>query len=219
MHCDLSSSWLLSSVRSLAAAVLLIASTFASAAVIPVFEDGMLIGADNVQVGSLGLFNVRIARGACTVVLANACDPRSFVFTTPETALQAGQALLDQVFVGYYDDVTSGVRGCNENGCQPMIPYAILGLDMGQVTAVAYTSNWPAYFTFPGGFSPTGYPDEVRLGTGPVKNYPGYNGIAPLWAVWERQNAPVSVPEPSSLANILGGLLLAAALRSRSIRR
>jgi hypothetical protein len=163
---------------------LLLCSTGAWASVIPIIQDGKLIGADNVKLGPLGLYKFRLARGSCRDIFANNCDPALFTFTNAQDATLAAQALLDQVFVGYYDDVPSATFGCSGNfGCQPYTPYRIDAVpyqwgytdSSGSYAGTGYTryvkaemtSNWAKYFYFEN-FTPTGYPDEVLLTSGPI---------------------------------------------------
>jgi hypothetical protein len=235
----LSSPGVCSTVRRLGAAGLLVYSTVASAGVIPVVENGKLIGADNVDVGNLGLYKFRLAYGSCVRVFGSNCAPDKFTFSNARDAALAAQALLDQVLVGRYDDGPGDTTfGCtNTLGCTISTPFGIESVpyqwgytdSTGTYTGVGYTrftqvadaTNWAAYFHFPGGFSPRGYPDDVQIHTGSEISFVGRYGEATLFAIWERQGAPASVPEPSSLATTLLGLPLIAALalRRRSRRK
>jgi hypothetical protein len=194
---------------------LLLCSTGAWASVIPIIKDGKLIGADNVKLGPLGLYKFRLARGSCRDIFAN-CDPALFTFTNAQDATLAAQALLDQVFVGYYDDVPSATFGCSGNfGCQPYTPYGIdavpyqwgytdssgsyAGTGYTRYVKAAMTSNWAKYFYFEN-FTPPGYPDEVLLTSGPEISYGGYLDHKPCSRSGSARMRPSRFPNRRHLA-------------------
>ena len=87
---------------SLAACFLLVPEAQA-AVILNVDGSGQLIGAQNVDVGGT-LYDVEFVDGTC-IALFDACDDLSdFTFTTAAAAHLASTALLDQVFIGAFDD-------------------------------------------------------------------------------------------------------------------
>lgn len=107
---------------------LTIASAKASV-ILEVDDNGQLVGASGVDLGRLGLFNVRFLDGSC-VGLFGGCDELSdFDFTIAEDVALAAQALLDQVFIdsaaGNFDTIPSNTFGCEDptEGCRSLIPF------------------------------------------------------------------------------------------------
>lgn len=178
----------------------------ASAAVVPLFENGKLSGARNVTVGDLGTYTVKFVKGDCRTVFKD-CSRELFTFHTAADAKSASQALLDQVFVGIYDDLPELSANCDTFACGVTTPYE-LGSWSNMPTFYHYTAvNWAAFFHFPGtSFSPQGYPDEVQHAT-----WTSPWGINRNFAVWEAQE----VPEPLSILLLVAGLGAMAATGSR----
>jgi hypothetical protein len=90
--------------------------------------DGQLIGADNVDLGSLGIFNVEFLEGTC-VEHFTGCDNADddFDFHNAVDPVIAAQALLDQVFVdgdaGLFDSDPTLTFGCSSSDlCVSFIP-------------------------------------------------------------------------------------------------
>lgn len=91
---------------------------------------GQLTGADNVDLGSLGSFDVRFLEGTCAAVFTG-CDNAAadFDFQTDTDAAAAAQALMDQVFVGIFDTDPTLTLGCGSlPDCIALVPY---GFDSG----------------------------------------------------------------------------------------
>jgi hypothetical protein len=223
-------------VRILLSTVIIGFSASVSAGVIPTIKGGKLIGASNVDLGSLGLYSFHLARGSCLQVFGQKCRAGGFTFNTVTDASIAAQALLDQVFVGRYDDITTDTYGCSLLGCSVPTPYGIetvrsqwgmtdstgtyTGYSYTNYTQLVYAHNYPKYFYFEN-FTAGGYPDSVSVGSGAEVSYFGYNDMyVPLYAVWERQDRVVEVPEPSVLGLlVLGAIGLSAARRKGEGRR
>jgi len=219
-------------VRTFLATAIMAFSASASAGVIPTIKDGKLIGASNVDLGSLGLYSFHLARGSCLQIFGQNCKAGGFTFNNAADASIAAQALLDQVFVGRYDDITTDTYGCSLLGCSIPTPYGIetvrnqwwmtdstgtyTGYYYTNYTQLVYAQNYPKYFYFEN-FTAGGYPDTVTVSSGPEVSYFGYNDMyVPLYAVWERQDRVVEVPEPSVLGLlVLGAMTLGAARRRR----
>ena len=95
-----------------------------------IVNSGQLLGANNVDLGSLGLFDVRFADGSCADLFTG-CDNAAddFAFQNEADATVAAQALLDQVFVDLAGALFSTdpelTNGCEEPlVCQAMIPFS-----------------------------------------------------------------------------------------------
>ena len=82
----------------LAALGLSISSTQATV-ILNVDGSGQLTGAQNVDLGSLGFFNVEFVDGTCIALFDGCNQVADFDFTNEADALLAAQALLDQVLV------------------------------------------------------------------------------------------------------------------------
>lgn len=108
-------------------------SSAQAAVILNIDASGQLTGAQNVMVGTLGLFDVTFLDSNC-IALFSGCDELAD-FDFPNSAADAGaaaQALLDQVFTdtaaGAFDsspDLTFGCTG-NEMPCQTEIPFAFI---------------------------------------------------------------------------------------------
>lgn len=83
--------------------------------------DGKLIGATGVNVGGT-VYDVTFLDGTCEIVFGS-CDPSTkWDFFGMPAATVAAQALLDQVFVGTFDEPFSTI-GCGGPYCQVQIPF------------------------------------------------------------------------------------------------
>lgn len=94
---------------------------------------GTLLGADNVDLGGLGVFKVRLFDRTCADLFSG-CDnaAEDFDFQTFEDALTAAEALLSVIFQfdGGFSEFrgadTTTLNGCtNNDGCQIRIPFEI----------------------------------------------------------------------------------------------
>lgn len=159
---------------------------------------GQLTGATGVDVGGT-LYDVTFLGGSCNS-LFNGCSTSAFAFTDLASASVAAQALLDQVFLGVYDDNPGLTFGCAGNGggnCEVLIPYA------PGVTAIA--QNIPAELV------------NVDLGN---DDYVGTDTFSPSFetagsVTYARFTlSAAAVPEPSTWAMMLVGFFgIGAALR------
>ena len=202
--------------RRLAAAALLTASSAVNAAVIPVTAQGLLIGAQNVDLGALGLYSVKFAKGSCDAVFNSQCDVPSFAFKTAADALLAANALLDQVLVGRYDDLPRLTYGCwDDLGCTIYTPFGFENSYSQKYVSVAASTNYAKFFNWPG-VTVEGYPDTVGVGSGPAPSYGGWgNMYVPHFAVWALQDAPVSVAEPGAVPLAALGLVFVGLSKRR----
>ena len=105
-------------------------SAASGAGAVPVLlvnDEGILTGADAVDVGGT-LYNVRFSEGSCNSLFGGRCDQRLFEFANAAEALVAGEALLEQVFVdgpaGQFDSRPDTIFGCtNLQNCHSFIPF------------------------------------------------------------------------------------------------
>lgn len=130
--------------RAIVAACLMSACAYADAAPTLLVTDGVLIGANDVNVSGT-LYNVRFVEGSCNS-LFNGCNQSEFTFHTATSSLAASQALLDQVFIdgplGNFDTQSGTTFGCTyEIYCGSIIPFETrgaiffnLGYDQNQYT-------------------------------------------------------------------------------------
>ena len=126
-----------------AASVCMSATTTSAAAILDVIG-GELVGARDVQVGGT-LYNVRFDDSTC-VNAFDGCDAVSdFPFDNFEDALDAAQALLDQVFIdgpaGLFDTEPFAITGCSSGFlCRAFIPYDVDGVGLFSVPS-AFAQN------------------------------------------------------------------------------
>ena len=113
-----------------ALAVASLCATAASAATLIVDDNGKLTGATGVDVGGT-FYDVAFIDGISCAAAFNGCDSDADLLpfhTSPSVALLAAQALLDQVFVGLYDNDPTRTLGCTDAvGCATLIPFNIVG--------------------------------------------------------------------------------------------
>jgi hypothetical protein len=158
---------------------------------------GQLLGADNVDLGSLGFFDVRFVDGTC-ISLFNGCDNAvdDFDFQSSDDATTAAQALLDQVFLNtsnsLFDSQPELTVGCDENSCSALIPFAGNGLSVDLMIAIntSTISGDGLLRTFASTiFSPDANTNDFSV----------YARFSP--------SALISIPEPSALLLFGFGLL------------
>ena len=87
---------------------------------------GQLTGADGVDVNGT-LYNVDFIDGTCVAIFGG-CDATSdFTFTTSSDAVAAASALLEQVFLGGYDEFPEATAGCTDAiVCRVHTPYDLI---------------------------------------------------------------------------------------------
>lgn len=170
-----------------AALLSVIRVTPAVSATLIVDGSGKLTGATDVSV--LGtVYDVVFLDGTCASVFDGCDDHEDFTFGNSQEALFAGQALLDQVFVGSFDDSPALTFGCSDpSRCIVWFPYHTSGfsIDVG-VLENWYSElfDWHAHGTYAAPYPDFSPPREDRL----------------VWARFTR-----AVPEPSTWAMILLG--------------
>lgn len=119
----------------------------AQATVIWILDGAILTGARNVDLGSLGIFDVEFKDGTCIEVFTPCTEAETdFDFTNQTDATTAAQALLDQVFIddqgspGPFDDEPNLIFGCSLPGtqivCGTLVPFEFNQINNNFLTAM-----------------------------------------------------------------------------------
>ncbi|WP_223276448.1 PEPxxWA-CTERM sorting domain-containing protein [Sphingomonas daechungensis] len=191
-------------IRALLASVGLlsaVSATPAISAILIVDGSGNLTGATGVNV--LGtVYDVVFIDGTCASVFGGCDNQEDFAFGNSQEASSAAQALLDQVFVGLFDNDPALTSGCSDVlRCTAWLPYHTSGFSID----VGVAQNWysgQVDRSFHGTFLLSDVPDFSQLGEDPW-----------VWAKFTR-----AVPEPSTWAMMLLGFALSGFLLRRSGR-
>lgn len=121
-------------------------ATPAKAVTLVVDGSGQLIGATDIDLGTLGVFNVSFTGASCIAVFGGCDDLSDFEFNNQADATTAAQALLSQVFVNNHSSAPSSlfdtdpelIQGCtNVQTCTVAIPFSL----SSQVVTVMYSFN------------------------------------------------------------------------------
>ena len=109
---------------------------------------GILHGASGVLVDG-SLYDVQFLDGTCIDLYAGCVDASGFTFQTPEAALLASQALLDQVFLdgpaGNFESSPALTNGCSVDPlggparCVSGTPFNHSGLPEGNVDLITFS--------------------------------------------------------------------------------
>ena len=106
-------------------------ATPAAAASLIIDANGQLRGASDVNVGGT-LYDVEFADGTCIEIFSGCDEVSDFTFTNYFDAREASQALLDQVFLGEFNDDPTLTFGCDEmDYCRSLNPYTFVDFGDG----------------------------------------------------------------------------------------
>ena len=172
--------------------IFLVASGAANSATSLVVSNGVLIGANGVEVAGLS-YDVFFEDGTCGSFHAN-CS--SFVFGSRAAADLASRALGEQVFLGIYDDNPNLTRGCSDpmyQECQILTAF--------QADTSSSFMNRSAIWD-----------DSLGLISN-SRDTGGYPGLT--YAVWSPSVVISPIPEPETYALMLTGLLAVGAAARR----
>lgn len=169
-----------------------------AAVTLQVNNDGLLTGATGVTV--LGeLYDVTFTDGTCKAIF-NGCDsPDDFVFGTTTTARAASWALLDQVFVGVYDDYPALTLGTPQSAMSQIIT-PVSGQGPGWFISIAAWNDW-LYLNA----------DGVNEQSSSVH----YDSTGSEWVTFAVWTPTSPVPEPSNSAMLVAALALIWSKRRR----
>lgn len=173
-----------------------------AAPILNIDGSGQLLGASNVDLGPLGLFDVAFVDGSCNSLFGN-CDPGSFDFSAFGDAESAGDALLAQVFVdgpgGLFDTNPILTFGCGSSLCQVLIPFALSGPTSVFSAAIGNTSAIQTGLPSGGaGLNSRAFDaDSTAAGSQVFADFSMASTMPPV----------ATVPEPGTLALLSVGLL------------
>ncbi len=93
-------------------------------------------------------YNVNFVDGTCTAIFSG-CVNSAFTFQNSTDAFAASNALLNQVFLGAYDDLSVDTFGCDPNGiyCAAYTPYNRTATDVVVANAYNLASGSDLVFT------------------------------------------------------------------------
>ena len=167
--------------------------------------ENRLVGATGISVGGT-LYNVAFADESCVNLFAGCDSAADFLFQTAESATQASQALLDQVFptapsVPFASQLRAPCDYSPQSWCSILTPFSYDGTHV-----VTSTMN----------YNNPGFKDDgpVLLNWNPASNYTNPDAANIAFAVWSRvEEEPVS--EPALLGILSFGLLILGVSRRR----
>ena len=183
-----------------ASAALLLSTAQADAATLIVNASGQLTRATGVNVGGK-LYDVTFADGTCAGLFGSCDNTSTFIFDSIPSAGAAAQALLDQVFVGVYDNDPSKILGCSSDACYANIPF--LGFQNGD------------YAVYAAGNTDGSAPDFTDIAF-PSADFDTSRYAEQNFALFSLSSA-ANVPEPATWAMMVGGFgMLGVAARRRA---
>lgn len=193
------------------ATALLLTAAPAGAAVQIIDSNGILTGATGVDIGGT-LYDVSFLDGTCISTQSGCNESTDFAFATLSSALLAGDALLNQVFTGFYDQNPASTAGCGPNTtdiCVSLIYYFTGGFTQPGVERVIVGN-----FGLNSGFA--GDPDNFFSNPDTFGGGDTSGSLSSTTAVFTLSPLITAVPEPSTWGMMLMGFgALGAALRRR----
>ncbi len=210
--------------------------------ILQINSDGNLTGALNVQVGSLGLFNVEFFHDTFSQTFGgSSTSPSSYNFHTETDARYAAQALFDNVFIdqpggnytnstaeGVFDSIPGLTNGCRTDTiygahpnffkmCEALIPY---GFDYSLPNLLLPTSKPLLTVSAKNRGVAVGWNDPVQDGDDEIDLRAfRYNYHAELDEVWAKFTpVTTSAPEPTTIALMGLGLAALGMRRRKRIR-
>jgi hypothetical protein len=196
-------------VKSIFLSLVLAATTFvlpvskAQASPILIVDNGQLLGANNIDING-SIFDVRFIDGVCADLFGGVCSRSNFTFQTQADGISAAAAIVDQIFNSVagspFDIDPELIFGCtNTISCQILIPINIFpGLLLN--SAVVGNSNGPG--------AGAGATTNIRTGDSLALD------ARRVFASFT-PSLSTSVPEPSVIVMLLGGILGLGVLRRK----
>lgn len=198
------------------AACFLVSGGAAKAApVLRVDSNGQLVGATGVAISGVGTYDVTFLEGTCIEVFSGCDEASDFDLKLPNETIAASEALLDQVFVGRYDDDPTLTYGCSDKeNCVVFTPAEVFLFSH----AVGYVSGTAAANTEIGNpvndfLAPNG--DYGPLADRDLSTDDNLTGDGRR--VWARWSSSARVPEPGTLTLIMVTLAGAASTYRRRL--
>ncbi len=165
-------------------------------------ENGKLIGAKDVQVGT-STYDVAFVDGSCNSLFAG-CDPATFVFKSFDGAHAASIALHDSVLVGIYDTDPALTAGCSHYlDCAIYTPYNT-ATRWGNEEAIS-----SVIINFPGDRIDASNMYGMKFFWSDTTSEP-----RTVFAIW---SVASNVPEPNMALMLCVGFLCLASWRHRAI--
>lgn len=175
---------------------------------------GKLNGARGVEIDGKA-YDVSFRDGSC-ISLFTGCDSATddFQFTTLEAANAASVALLDQVLLdvpllGQFDSQPDLVTGCDfKQFCYIATPFEVLEIQIDSSVFIRGSASLNSAAGYVIGDELNGLGTHSHLDLG----QPGYEAVT--WAIWSATN---SIPEPTTLALTLSGVLSFVIVRKKAV--
>lgn len=169
-------------------------------------SNGSLTGANKIFINDAN-YDVRFIDGNCNSIFGGCDSGTDLLFQNEALATSASQALLDQVFLGEFDDFPGKTNGCGFTlFCNISTPYFIstTGDTIWMINARNYSLA-------------SATPDSTEWAGNAARSVLDYSdNSGHVWAVWTLSNIS-SIPEPASLLLLIASL--PALLYSKQINR
>lgn len=183
-----------------------------------VVENGILMGARNLDIQDLGTFDVAFIDGRCADIFSPCTSASDFDFDNEADARKAGQALFDEVFIDVsptlqFDSNQNLINGCQQdtvaNRCTAIIPYGV-----EPITDPFVNVDFVAVRNYN---AASGLSDILILGGIPAIS--DTSSVFPGGSLVYADFTPVGIPEPATGSILALGLLAIGAIRKRRLDR